>query len=367
MRPTCNLRPASLLLAALVVASCEEPPPPVAEKVRSIKTIVVAERGTGQARRFPGVIEAVDTSSISFEVGGNTREILVDVGARVKAGDVLAKLDDTPFKLNVDAAEAEVGRAKANQAEKKTDFDRQDTLYKKEWVSKAAWDQAKAAYDSTTSQVSYANSKLNLARRDLEKTVLRAPFDGVIAARQADPFQEVARGEKIFDIYIEGAMQVRLSVPETVIHQFNVGLPATISFPNEKIPPQEGRISEVGTVATEANAFTIKVALTSPPAELRPGMTAEATLLLGNETGEQTFLLPLSAIAPGDEPGRGYVFLFDEATSTVKKTPVRGAGGVRDDEVLIAEGVAAGDTVAVAGVSFLHDGQRVKLLVQQAD
>jgi RND family efflux transporter MFP subunit len=364
MRPENCLRLTAMVLALFSVAACQEPPPPTVEKIRAIKTIVVADRGAGQSRRFPGVIEAVDTSSLSFEVGGNTREVLVDVGARVKAGDVLASLDDTPFKLNVDAAEAEVSRTKANLAEKKTDFDRQDTLYKKEWVSKAAFDQAKAAYDSAASEVSYATSKLNLARRDLEKTVLRAPFDGVIAAREAEPFQEVARGQKIFDVYIEGAMQVRLSVPETAIENVNLGLPATVHFPNERVPPQEGRISEVGTVATEANAFTVKVALAAPPESLRPGMTAEVGMLLGDQTGNQSFLLPLAAIAPGEEPGRGYVFLFDEATSTVKRTAVRGAGGVRDDRVLISEGVAAGDIVAVAGVSFLRDGQQVKLLAQ---
>jgi len=302
---TC-LRMTAALLTLIILAACEEAPPPTVEKVRAIKTIVVADRGAGQSRRFPGIIEAVDTSSLSFEVGGNTREILVDVGARVKQGDILATLDDTPFKLNVDAAQAEVSRAKATMSEKKTEFDRQDILYKKEWVSKSAFDQARAAYESTTSQVSYATSKLNLARRDLEKTVLRAPFDGVIAAREADPFQEVARGQKIFDIYIEGAMQVRLSVPETAIEHINLGLPATITFPNERVPPQEGRVSEVGTVATEANAFTVKVTLAAPPAALRPGMTAEASMLLGNDADAQTFLLPLSAIAPGEGPGEKY-------------------------------------------------------------
>ncbi len=353
-----------LLFCAFLLSSCEEPPPPTVEKIRAIKTTVVADRGAGQSRRFPGIIEAVDTSSLSFEVGGNTRELLVDVGDRVTSGQVLATLDDTPFQLNVEAAEAEVSRAKANLAEKKTEFDRQDTLYKKDWVSKAAWDQAKAAYDSFLSQVSYATSKLNLARRDLEKTQLRAPFDGVIAAREADPFQEVARGEKIFDIYIEGAMQVRLTVPETSIQQVHLGLPASISFPDENVPSQEGRVSEVGAVATEANAFIVKVTLASPPESLRPGMTAEAALILGDETGPTSFLLPLTAIAPGEEPQQGYVFVFDEATSTVRKTLVQGAGGARDDQVLISEGISAGDVVAVAGVSFLHDGQQVKLLAE---
>ncbi len=358
------LRATAGIFAIRLLVACEEPPPPTVEKIRAIKAVVVSERGAGQQRRFPSVMEAVDTSSLSFEVAGNTREILVDVGDRVTSGQVLATLDDTPFRLNVDAAEAEVNRAKANLAEKKTDFDRQDTLYKKDWVSKAAWDQAKAAYDAADSQVSYANSKLNLARRDLEKTKLVAPFDGVIAAREADPFQEVARGQKIFDIYIEGAMQVRLSVPETSIQQINLGLPATITFPNENVPPQEGRVSEVGTVATEANAFTVKVTLADPPESLRPGMTAEAAMLLGGEETETSFLVPLSAIAPGDEAGRGYVFVFDPETSTVRKTAVTGGDGVRDNRVLIREGIAAGDIVAVAGVKFLRDGQKVKLMAQ---
>lgn len=362
MIPGACLRTTVLATLAGLLLGCEEPPPPVAEKVRAIKTVVVSERGSGQTRRFPGIVEAVDTSSLSFEVGGNTREVLVDVGDRVKAGDVLATIDDTPFKLNVDAAEAEVGRTKANLAEKETDFDRQDTLYKKDWVSKAAFDQAKAAYDSAASEVSYATSKLNLARRDLDKTALRAPFDGVVAAREADPFQEVARGEKIFDLYIEGAMQVRLSVPETVIRNVNLGLPASVTFPSEGIEAQEGRVSEVGSVASEANAFTVKVTLTAPPESLRPGMTAEASMLLGGESGDSSFLLPLSAIAPGEEPGHGYVFVYDPASSAVRRRAVRGGGGVRDDRVLISEGLSAGDIVAVAGVSFLRDGQQVKLM-----
>ena len=352
------------LIALGALIGCEEQAPPVAENVRAIKTIVVSEQGAGQQRRFPGILEAVDTSSLSFEVPGNTREIKVDVGDRVTEGQDLATLDDTPFRLNVDAAEAEVSRAKANLAEKKTDFDRQSTLYKKDWVSKAAFDQAKAAYDSAASQVDYAISKLNLAKRDLDKAVLRAPFDGVIAAREADPFQEVARGQTIFEIYVEGAMQVALSVPETSIRFISLGTPAKVSFPSESVPHQEGRVSEVGTVASEANAFTVKVTLVDPPESLRPGMTAEAAMLLGSEETEASFLIPLSAIAPGEDAGRGYVFVFDPESSTVRKTAVTGGGGVRDNRVLIRDGIVAGDIVAVAGVSFLRDGQKVKLMSQ---
>jgi RND family efflux transporter MFP subunit len=350
-------------IAPITLAACEKEQPEVVERIRAIKTVTVSERGSGQLTRYPGLIEAVDTSILSFEVAGNTREVNVNVGDRVTEGQVLATLDKTPFQLNVEAAEAEVGRAKAVLAEKTTEYDRQNTLYKKEWVSKAAFDQATAARDSAANSLSYANSKLNLARRDLEKTVLLAPFDGVIAAKYADPFQEVARGEKIFDIYIEGAMEVVLSVPETRIGDIYLGLPAEVRFPGERIQPLDGRVSEIGSVASEANAFPVKVILIDVPPSVLPGMTAEASLILGGKDNATSFLVPFSAIAAGDEPGRGYVFVYDSTSSTVRRTPVQGKG-VRDNRVMITEGLEAGEIIAVAGVSFLRDGQKVRLMSQ---
>ncbi len=357
--------PRGILFAtiAFFLAACEEEKVEVMENIRAIKTITVSERGSGQIRRFPGVVEAVDTSSISFEVAGNTREVNVNVGDRVEKGQVLATLDDKTFRINVEAAEAEVGKAKAQLAEKETQYVRQKTLYEKEWVAKAAYDQALAARDSVANQVSYASSKLNLARRDLEKTILKAPFDGVIANKFVDPFQEVARGEKLFEIYAEGAMEVVVSVPENAIGEIYLGLPAEIAFPSEQVESQKGRVSEVGTVAGNANAFPVKVAFADPPESVLPGMTADVALLLGESGGSTSYLVPVSAIAAGDEPGQGFVFVFDQGSSTVKKTAIS-AKGVEDNRVNITEGVAPGDVIAVAGVSFLRDGQQVKLMSQ---
>lgn len=361
MRRHTAFLPLLAMLAALCLSACDEEAPAVEERVRAIKTMTVAERGAGQLRRFPGVVQAVDTSALSFEVGGNTRSVLVQAGDRVEVGQRLATLDETPFQLAVEAAQAEVGRARAQLAEKMTEFDRQQTLFRKGWVSQAALDQAIAAKESAENQVSYALSKLNLDRRDLEKTVLTAPFAGVIASRLVEPFQEVARGEKVFELYAEGAMEVVISVPETAIGGVNLGLPATVGFPSENRTTLTGRVSEVGTVASEANAFPVKVALAEAPADILPGMTAEVALILGDPNADDSFLIPVSALVAGDEPGLGFVFVYDPETATVRKTRVRG-GGIRDNRIMIREGVSAGDVIAVAGTAFLRDGQQVKLL-----
>ena len=206
-------------------------------------------------------------------------------------------------------------------------------------------------------------SKLNLARRDLEKTVLATPFDGVIADKFVDPFQEVARGEKVFELYAEGAMEVVVTIPETSIADIYVGLPAEITFPANGVPTQKGRVSELGTAASEANAFPVKVALNDPPEEVLPGMAAEASMMLVGHAEEVSYLVPVSALAGGDEPGSGFIFVYDPKSSTVVRTKIR-IVGVRDNRMVITEGIKPGDVISVAGVSFLRDGQKVKLMSQ---
>jgi multidrug efflux pump subunit AcrA (membrane-fusion protein) len=91
-------------------------------------------------------------------------------------------------------------------------------------------------------------------------------------------------------------------------------------------------------------------------------MSAQVSLLLSQEDVESGYLIPISALAPGDEKAKGYVFVFDPDTSSVKRTPVKTPTGVVDNNVAVKEGVKPGDIIAVAGVSFLEDGQKVKLM-----
>jgi len=349
---------------ALSLTACEEEQVELMDNTRSIKPFTISERSSGQLRRFPGLVKAVDTSRISFEVDGNTREVNVNVGDRVEKGQVLATLDDKPFQLSVEAAEADLGKAKAQLAEKDTAFVRQKTLFEKDWVAKAAYDQALAARDSTANQVLYATSKLKLARRDLEKTVLEAPFDGVIADKFVDPFQEVARGEPMFELYVEAAMEVEVSLPETAVGKVYVGQPAKIAFPNEAVPAQEGQVSEIGTATSEANAFPVKVLLSDPPKSLLPGMVGDVALVVSVEGDNVPYLIPVAAIAAGKELGKGYVFVYDAETSTVKKVEIR-TKGVQDNRVLITQGIESGDVIASTGVSFLRDGQEVRLFSER--
>ncbi len=353
---------------ALILTACgKKDEPPTVERIRAIKTYTVKETKAGHIRKFSGVVEAADKSSISFEVSGNVQEVRVNVGDKVTKGQVLAVLDTRTYKLNVEAAEADLGKAKVQLADKRKDLDRLQRIADQDpgAISQAAIDQAEAAYDSARKNVEFATSQLNLAKRDLAKTVLRAPYDGVIAERYVDAFNEVKRGQRLFDTYMEGGMEVAISIPETEIEGIYLGLDSEIRFPTAPGSIFKGDVTEISSVASIANAFPVKVTILEPSKQIRPGMTAEVTLLLEGKGVESAYQIPFMAIVPGDDPTKGYVFVYDSDTSTVKKMLVSGGVGIRENDFIVTTGVKDGDIIAVAGVSFLEDGQKVKLMQQQ--
>lgn len=352
-----------LTLYPFVGCTREAPPPP--EVIRAIKTITVEERATAQTRKFSGVIEPVDKSSLSFEVAGNVKDVNFDVGQEFKAGQIIATMDKLTFQLDLDAARAKLARAHAQLAEKEAEYNRYRKVNEESpgAVSQSSVDQTKAAFMSARENVRVATSELNLAQRDMQKTDLAAPFDGVIARRYVEPFQEVKRGDPVFDVFVEGAMEVATSIPETDIEGIFRGQACDIVFPMAPGTTYRGLVSDIGRLAEAANAFPVKVKILTVDPKLRPGMTAELTFRISEAAQQHAFLVPVSALLAGEAPQQGYVFVFDPTTSTVKRVLVKGATeSVEGNRLMIAEGLQGGEIIAVAGVSFLEDGQKVKLM-----
>lgn len=353
----------STLLVAALTSACEkevvEPP----ERIRAVKTIVVAERASGQMRKFPGTVQPVDTSSISFEVSGLVHVIDVDRGDKVKEGEVLAVLDKKPFELNVESAKAALSRAQARLTEKKSGYDRERRIQSQDpgATTQKAIDQARAAYESTRQNVSYNQAQLDLAKRDLAKTELHSPFDGVVSARHIEPFEEVSRGKPVLNLFVEGAMEVAVGVPENMIGDVYAGLRGEVRLPNRPDDVYHAVVSKVGSAATSANAFPVEANIQNADVHVRPGMTAELALLFARDGEEAAYLVPLQSIAPGLPKAERYLYVFDPASSTVRKTIVEGTGMI-GDQAIITAGIEPGDVIVVAGVPFLRDGQQVKLL-----
>ena len=352
----------ALLVVVLTLLACSEEVPVSVETVRAIRTIEVGDPAAGKMRRFSGVVEATDTSNISFEVSGNVQEVNVEVGQQVAKGQVLAVLDDGTFRMNVEAAQAAMGRAEVEMQDARSELERfrQVAEINQGAISQRSIDQAEANYQSARKTLRYNRSRLDLARRDLERTVLKAPFEGVVATRQVDPFQQVTLGQVLFDLYVESAMEAAISVPESEIDRVSLGLPSEIRFPAFREQVFKGSVSEISRVAGGANAFPVKVIIETDNPRIRPGITAEVTLLLDDDNEAAAYLIPTGALLAGPDDISGFVYVFDPKTSSVGKTAVE-FDGVRGSNVIVNTGLKTGDIIAVAGVSFLRDGQKVML------
>ncbi len=349
-----------LLCISVALTACKKEPE-IVEVVRAIKTITVKEQETEKIFKFSGQVAAVDSSGLSFQVGGQVASVEVDIGDRVKKGQVLAVLDPEPYQLEADATEAELVKARDNVTKTKAEYERQKRIFEQGAGAERYVEVTEYQYKAALSAVKFQLAKLDLAKRNLRKTKLPSPYDGVIAWRSVQPNEEVLTGQKILEINATGEMEVELAIPETTVDRIHIDDPVTITFPTLPGDSAQGRISYIGGAAVKANAFPVKVALIDPNEKVKPGMTAEATLTVKEENRKPGYLVPMQAVLPSPEPDRGYAFVYDTQTSTVKKTPVH-SRGTENKKVIVDEGLAAGDVIAVAGVSFLADGMEVKLL-----
>jgi len=351
-----------LLCLAVALTACKEKVE-IIETVRAIKTITISEQATEQIRKLSGIVAAVDSSGLSFEVRGRVVQVEVDIGDKVQEGQLLAVLDPEPYQLDADAVTAEVRKAKDNVSKTKAEYERQKRIFEQGAGAQRFVEVSEYNYKAARSAVKFEIAKLDQAKRNLRKTKLHAPYDGTIAWRAVEPNEEIRTGQKIFEINATGKMEIQLAVPESTIDRIQIDDATTVTFPTLPGSTVNGRISYIGSAAIKANAFPVKVELIDPNNEIKPGMTAEANLSITDENLKPGYLVPIQSILPSPEAKQGYAFVYGPETTTVKKTLVS-YGGIQKGLAIVSEGLAVGDVIAVAGVSFLTDGLKVKLMKQ---
>jgi RND family efflux transporter MFP subunit len=351
-----------LLCLSVALTACKEKVE-VVEVVRAIKTITIEEQAAEQIRKLSGIVAAVDSSGLSFEVGGKVEKVEVDIGDSVTKGQELAVLDPEPYQLDVNAIQAELKKARDKVAQTKSEYQRQKRIFEQGAGAKRHVEVSEFNYKAANSAVKFQRARLDQTKRNLRKTKLLAPYDGTIAWRSVEPNEEVRTGQKILEINATGKREIQIAVPESTIQRIQIDDMTMVTFPTLPDTTVNGRITFIGSAAVKANAFPVKVGLIDPGDEIKPGMTAEAILTIRDEELQPGYLVPIQAILPSPEARQGYAFVYDPDSSTVSKTPIR-YGGTQKGLAIVHEGLAVGDIISVAGVSFLADGLEVKLMKQ---
>jgi multidrug efflux system membrane fusion protein len=359
-------------IALFAWTGCGEEEPPPELPPRSILWKEISASEVGRISVISGVVESIDNTKLAFEVGGIVNTVEVELGDQVTEAQILARLDPEPFELAVTDGEAELASVNARIASALADYDRAFTLFKEDVGSQQDLEHAKARRDALHGKIEAAAARLDLAKRDLRNSVLRAPFDGSISVKEIDPAMKVSSGQVVFEADSgESGLRVEVQMPETLITKIKQGDAVEVSFPSSGVPmtAEDDRrysaiVTEVGTRADTGNAFPVRSNLREAPAWLRSGMSAEVRFETGSRDSDGSsgsgFLIPMAAVL-GEADDMFSVFVFDPDSSTLSKRPIR-TGGLRGNEILVVAGLEPGQIVATAGVSFLRDGQEVTLL-----
>ena len=302
-----------------------------------------------------GDVQARVQTDLSFRVGGKIIQRMVDVGDRVSAKQVLAKLDPKDLQTNVDSAQAQVVAEQARVKQTAAAFVRQEKLLPKGYTSRSEYDSAQAALRSSQSALAAAQAQLANAREQLGYTALVADAPGVITARQAEVGQVVQATVPIFSLATDGERDAVFNVYESLLVEPPPDTPITISLLDNPSIKAVGKVREV-TPAVAANTGTVqvKIALQSLPPGMRLGSVVSAT---ANGPAKSSIELPWSALTKDlNEPA---VWLVDgEGKAQLHKVSV---ARYLTGKVIIGDGLKGGEKVVVAGGQLLHPGMLVEI------
>ena len=346
------------------------------EIIRPVRTVTLKGGNSSFNRRYFGTVQGGKRADLSFRVPGTLNKINVEKGAAVKKGELLATLDPRDFNTALKQAQSAQAQAQAQYKNAQADFKRYENLYKQKVIARAQYDAYKTQVDVTRSAVNTAAAVVKSAHDAVRDTELRAPFDGIIADRMIENFQDVMAKQTIFSLQDFSTLEIVFNIPDndvllapvTNVKNLNelrkeaklFNMKARFEAMPERVFDLE--VKEISTQATAANTYPITATMPKQnDIRILPGMavTVEVDFSNDKKENENTFSVPSTAIL--NENGRNYVWKF--LYGTVSKIPVE-TGSMENDGSIEISGVNLHneDVIVTAGVYFLHEGQKVRLM-----
>jgi RND family efflux transporter MFP subunit len=347
-----------------------------------VRTVAAKELGAEQERTVlnaSGYVTARREATVSSKVTGKVVEVLIEEGMNVKEGQILARLDDTNVKAGLDVARAQLDSARTaveeTQAQLKQadlEFQRTSELAKQNIASQSDLDRAEADAKALQARlakqdrdVTVAEREVDLWQQQMDDMVIRAPFDGVVTTKDAQP------GEMISPISAGGgftrtgigtivdmhSLEIEIDVNESYINRVEPGQPvvATLdAYPDWKIPCKV--IAIVPTADRQKATVKVRVGFDKLDRRILPEMSVKVAFReSATGTGNRSVIIPRSAVRNQD--GRDLVFIAQHGHAERRAITV---GSSQDDDVVVLAGLSAGERVIAEAPSDLAEGAKVK-------
>ncbi|MEO4209296.1 efflux RND transporter periplasmic adaptor subunit [Acinetobacter pittii] len=343
------------LVSILPLVGCsnktEEP-----EKVITVQLTTAHPASELSNLSFSGNIVPRVESQLSFRVAGRIIKRLVDTGASITKNQALAQLDDTPFRLSIQEATAELHQAQSTLTRLQRDLQRNRSLVNIGAISRSDLDSLENLYQNTQAQVNAAQSRLDRAQNDLSYTTLRSPAVGTIAEVQAESGQVVSAGTPIFKLAQNGENEVQIDVPESQINEIKIDQQVSIKLLSLSDHTFTGHVREIATVADpNSRTYRVRISISNLPAAAKLGMTATVHFL--NKNIDQQIILPIGALFQKGQ--QTAVWILPHGAKNLQLRPVK-LSKINTETITIANGIQVGEQIVTAGVHRLDSKMTVK-------
>ena len=348
------------MLLALSSASCdkptEQPPSPRPALVR-----IVEESPDLNAMILVGEVRPRFESKQGFRVNGKIIERKVDVGAFVKKGQMLARLDSADSALSATAAQADVQAAEANRDLAAAELTRYRSLFAKNFVSASALDVKVAELKSANAKLAQVQSQARISVNQTQYTQLSADRNGVVTLIHAEPGQVVAAGEMVAQIAGTDELEVLLAVPESRMDEVKLNAKVSLKLWANPQKIYSGFVREISPSAeTTTRAFNLRVAIADADAAVKLGATARVRFSPRDDKQMMGILIPAAALT--EHNGSKSVWVIDANNKAQPRPVVTGPFG--EDGAWVTSGLQIGEKIAVAGVHTLLKDQQVKPIIE---
>jgi RND family efflux transporter MFP subunit len=330
-----------------------------AGQVRPVLVAPVHYALQSQQREFVASIRPRIESDLGFRVAGKVVKRHVEVGQWVRAGDVLAALDDSDLTLQKEQADAEYAASNVALAQAAADETRAVKLKKDGWTAQANLDRARAAAQEARGRNQRALRAVELAKNSLDYAVLRADADGVVTATSVEPGQVVAAGAPAVRIARAGELEAAVALPETYGKEAGEGEARLFLWSNPK-KTYRAKLRELSPSADPVTRnFAARFSVLEPDAAIALGMSA--TLTIASANAAPSISVPLSALF---NQGQGPTLWRVTADGRLDPTPVT-VQRLEANAALVSGALKEGDNIVVLGVHKLDAGQKVRVVPQQ--
>ena len=343
-----------------------------------VHVITAASQGSGGAAGTSldasGYVVARRQATLTAKIQGKVLEVNFEEGQKVKAGDIVAKLDDSNYQASLHQAQALEVQAKAALENAGRYYNRYQGLQAQGAIATDLVENQRILYDNARTQLGVAQAQVAVSQAALRDTVVRAPFAGVVTVKVAQIGEVVAPQASgggstrtgILTIVDMDSLEVQVDVSENYIERVQVGGDAVIhldAFPDWDIP---GSVFAVIPTADQSKGtVAVRVKIKSKDPRILPNMAARVGFVTAPEKGASTAAVvrvsvpPGAVLSSGQNAKTGSVFLIGEGDKIEKRDVALGLK--TQQAITILSGISAGDRLASDNLDKLHDGDRVKI------